>query len=326
MELDDDLYTTLGISPEATADEVRQSRNRLLLHWHPDRSSDPRAVEHAKRINAAYDVLGDPERRAAYDADRASVGLGPGSISPVRPAPPSEPAPSPPRPTWPVASGWPSPAWTPAAPEPATDWPPPPEPAFDWPPETVGGGSEPSAVAWSAADPLRDSARQRLEDEYRAQAPPTRTWIPIESAAASFAERAPAAAWPESAGELRARGLRAAPFLALALVSWFAVGFVSHVAPSWLTGLLLFLSPFGIVAACRALLRRPSRFPEEGWLRFALAWIVGAILFVLVAQLVVGPYGGRLPIVALYLALLVAFAAGVGLVYGAARLLRRGAG
>lgn len=67
MEAQDDPYTILGVDRGASTRELRRARNGLLLHWHPDRTQDPEAADQAARINAAYEVLSDPERRAAYD-------------------------------------------------------------------------------------------------------------------------------------------------------------------------------------------------------------------------------------------------------------------
>lgn len=67
MEAPDDPYAILGVARGASIRELRRARNRLLLHWHPDRTRDPEAVQHAAQINAAYEVLSDPALRAAYD-------------------------------------------------------------------------------------------------------------------------------------------------------------------------------------------------------------------------------------------------------------------
>ncbi|MBO0706091.1 MAG: J domain-containing protein, partial [Candidatus Dormibacteraeota bacterium] len=90
MEAPDDPYAILGVHRAASTNEVRKARNRLLLHWHPDHSADPQAAEHAARINAAYEVLSDPARRAAYDR-----GVSAGSLASIlRPKPPTGWAPA----------------------------------------------------------------------------------------------------------------------------------------------------------------------------------------------------------------------------------------
>ncbi|MBO0702684.1 MAG: J domain-containing protein [Candidatus Dormibacteraeota bacterium] len=57
----------LGVGRAASTRELRRARNHLLLSWHPDRTQDPEAADRAARINAAYEVLSDPDRRTAYD-------------------------------------------------------------------------------------------------------------------------------------------------------------------------------------------------------------------------------------------------------------------
>ena len=50
---------------------------RQLKYWHPDRGNHPDALEHAKLINLAHDVLTNSNKRAAYDRQRAAVGWRP---------------------------------------------------------------------------------------------------------------------------------------------------------------------------------------------------------------------------------------------------------
>jgi molecular chaperone DnaJ len=63
-----DPYEVLGISREATEQEVKKSFRRLARELHPDvNAHDPQAEEKFKEAAEAYEILSDPERRATYD-------------------------------------------------------------------------------------------------------------------------------------------------------------------------------------------------------------------------------------------------------------------
>jgi len=66
-----DYYAAMGVAPDASADEIKRTRRKLARKFHPDLNKDPKAAERMKEINEAYEVLGDPEKRAAYDKLRA---------------------------------------------------------------------------------------------------------------------------------------------------------------------------------------------------------------------------------------------------------------
>lgn len=67
-----DPYLLLGLSMSATAEEIRARYLVLAKEWHPDVCPEPEAVERFQAISAAYQLLRDPERRAAYDALRSA--------------------------------------------------------------------------------------------------------------------------------------------------------------------------------------------------------------------------------------------------------------
>ncbi len=68
-----DYYAILGVSPDASEEEIKRAFRRLALKYHPDRNpGDKTAEEKFKEINEAYQVLSDPEKRARYDQLRAS--------------------------------------------------------------------------------------------------------------------------------------------------------------------------------------------------------------------------------------------------------------
>lgn len=63
-----DYYATLGVSRDATPEDIKKAFRKLARQYHPDHARDnPAAEEKFKRINEAYEVLRDPEKRGKYD-------------------------------------------------------------------------------------------------------------------------------------------------------------------------------------------------------------------------------------------------------------------
>ncbi|HEU4654857.1 MAG TPA: DnaJ C-terminal domain-containing protein [Steroidobacteraceae bacterium] len=62
-----DYYKTLGVARDANQDEIKRVYRRLARKYHPDVSKEANAEEKFKEVQEAYEVLKDPEKRAAYD-------------------------------------------------------------------------------------------------------------------------------------------------------------------------------------------------------------------------------------------------------------------
>jgi curved DNA-binding protein CbpA len=135
-----DPYKTLQVDPEADADVIQAAYRRLAQKFHPDVAPGPDAARRMIAINAAWEVLGAPASRAAYDRRRAEPGGGSGG------PPPGAPRSSP---------------WSGAASARA--------PAGERPPQTV-------SADWSSGRSSRgsgyDEARMRTADGPGAAGPP----------------------------------------------------------------------------------------------------------------------------------------------------------
>src|SRR5688572_14358144 len=63
-----DFFEVLEVSRTATEDEVKTAYRKLAMRWHPDKNNGSKeAEEKFKQLTEAYDVLRDPQKRAAYE-------------------------------------------------------------------------------------------------------------------------------------------------------------------------------------------------------------------------------------------------------------------
>lgn len=83
---DPDFYKVLGVSREASADDIRKAHRKLSRKYHPDmRPNDKEAEEKFKEVQNAFEVLGDPEKREQYDRYGTAFRGGPGGRGPGGP-------------------------------------------------------------------------------------------------------------------------------------------------------------------------------------------------------------------------------------------------
>lgn len=64
-----DYYSVLSVSPQAPQGEIKRSYRRLARKYHPDLNQQA-LDQHIKLLNEAYDILGNPAKRSAYDQQR----------------------------------------------------------------------------------------------------------------------------------------------------------------------------------------------------------------------------------------------------------------
>jgi DnaJ-class molecular chaperone len=64
----EDYYTILGVGRDSSIRQIKQTYKRLAKEWHPGlHPQDPSCRTRIREINEAYEVLGDPAKRLAYD-------------------------------------------------------------------------------------------------------------------------------------------------------------------------------------------------------------------------------------------------------------------
>ena len=64
----EDFYQILGVSRDASQEEIQRAYRKLARAYHPDINRDPGAEDRFKEVSEAYDVLSDPQTRRRYDA------------------------------------------------------------------------------------------------------------------------------------------------------------------------------------------------------------------------------------------------------------------
>ena len=62
-----DVYETLGISKNASADEIKQAYRKMAKKYHPDLNHEPGAADKFKEVQEAYDIFSDADKKARYD-------------------------------------------------------------------------------------------------------------------------------------------------------------------------------------------------------------------------------------------------------------------
>ncbi len=76
-----DFYALLGVARDASEAEIKKAYRKLAMECHPDRNPSPDAEGRFKEVTEAYEVLRDPQKRAAYDRyGKAGVGAGAGGF------------------------------------------------------------------------------------------------------------------------------------------------------------------------------------------------------------------------------------------------------
>lgn len=63
-----DYYAILGVSREASDEDIKKAYRKLVFQYHPDRNPDDKEAEvKIRELNAAYEIIGDPETRRTYE-------------------------------------------------------------------------------------------------------------------------------------------------------------------------------------------------------------------------------------------------------------------
>lgn len=75
-----DYYSVLGVKQEDSAELIKKRYRTLAMKYHPDKNPNNQEAEMIfKQVNAAWEVLGDPKKRVAYDSERLKAARKTGS-------------------------------------------------------------------------------------------------------------------------------------------------------------------------------------------------------------------------------------------------------
>ncbi|PKH47589.1 molecular chaperone DnaJ [Dehalococcoides mccartyi] len=69
-----DYYEVLGLERSASDEDIKKAFRKMAMKHHPDRNHEEGAADKFKEVNEAYEVLSNPEKRAAYDRFGFSAG------------------------------------------------------------------------------------------------------------------------------------------------------------------------------------------------------------------------------------------------------------
>lgn len=146
-----DPYKVLQVDHEAEDEVIQAAYRRLAQKYHPDRSPGPDAAARMVAINAAWDILRDPVRRAEHDRKRYA----PAGSTASGPAPPSRPTAREPAAHDPAPASRPAASGTaPPSPRPTTAERPPETVSRDWTSGRSGTGSGYDAATMRAPEGL----------------------------------------------------------------------------------------------------------------------------------------------------------------------------